>query len=241
MINRYKIIIEYDGTNYSGWSGSIDKAIEKAIFNLSKKYVKIFGAGRTDAGVHAIGQVAHFDFDKEISTSKIITGINYFLKINNERITIIDCENVDINFHSRFDAKKRHYKYRILNRPQPTIIDKYRVWHIHKKLNLDKMQQCLPFLIGKKDWSSFRASNCQAKSPIKTIDKVNLYKENDEIIFEIEAKSFLYHQVRNIVGTLVDIGLERFDNFEYIVDIKDRTKAGKTAPAHALYFMKVEY
>ena len=260
---RYKITIEYDGTNYNGWQKqegefSIQESLEKAIELFSNEKVEVFGAGRTDAGVHALGQVAHFDLSKEFQLFKVISAINFYLKyktlanailsnfdknIKIQDISVIDCEIVDENFHARFSAKKRFYRYRILNRREPTAIDFNRVWHIPTKLNFEKMQETLPFLIGKKDWSSFRDSECQAKSPIKTIDKVNLYKNENEIIFEIEAKSFMHHMVRNIVGTIVEVGLNKISiqDFQNIIDAKDRTKAGPTAPACGLYFLKVEY
>jgi tRNA pseudouridine38-40 synthase len=240
---RYKITIEYDGTNYLGWAGSIDRAIEIALLKLTGENVRVYGSGRTDTGVHAMGQVAHFDLNKEFTTKNVITGTNHFLNKNNDMITIVECEMVQNDFHARFSAIKRRYMYRILNREQPSTLDKNRVWHIHKPLNLNTMQECLPLLVGKKDWSCFRASDCQSKSPIKTIDKVDLLQNGNEIIFTIEAKSFLYHQVRNIVGTLVDVGLEKksVKNFEDIILSKNRSMAGKTAFSGGLYFTKVEY
>ncbi|HSQ98076.1 MAG TPA: tRNA pseudouridine(38-40) synthase TruA [Rickettsiales bacterium] len=254
---RYKIIIEYDGTNYSGWQRqkdnfSIQESIEKAIQLFSGETVVVYGCGRTDAGVHALGQVAHFDLTKEYEPSKVVLAINFYLKYNTcaksdknavtQDITILDCEIVDENFHARFSAKKRYYKYRILNRQQPSAID-YKMWHIGKKLDFEKMQEALPLFIGKKDWTSFRDTECQAKSPIKTIDKVSLTKNGDEIIFEIEAKSFLHHMVRNIVGTLVDVGLNKItvEELNEIIEAKDRTKAGPTASPQGLFFVLVQY
>lgn len=260
---RYKITIEYDGTNYSGWQKqdgkiTIQETIEDVIKIMMQEEAEVYGSGRTDAGVHALGQVAHFDLKKEIDPFRLMSGINYHLKVkymsridadydlrnkNIQDIAVVNCEAVDDEFHARFSAKKRFYRYRILNRRQPTALDNNRVWQVYRELNLDRMNEALKFLVGKKDWSSFRDSECQAKSPIKTIDKVNLTKVGDEIIFEIEAKSFLHHMVRNIVGTLVDVGLEKttVEEFEKIIEAKDRTKAGPTAPAQGLYFVKTEY
>lgn len=255
---RYKLVIEYDGTNYIGWQKqkggfSIQESIEKAIHLFSGESVELFAGGRTDAGVHALGQVAHFDLEKEYKPFRVISAINFYLKYKTsaqtnikkpttQDISIIDCEIVDENFHARFSAKKRYYKYKILNRPQPSAVDN-KAWQIGKKLNFEKMQKALPLLIGKKDWSSFRDSECQAKSPIKTIDKVSLQKNADEIIFEIEAKSFLHHMVRNIVGTLVEVGLNKIsiENLKEIIEAKDRTKAGPTAPPQALFLVKIDY
>ncbi len=260
---RYKITIEYDGTDYSGWQKqdgkiTIQETLEDVIRIMMHEDVEVYGSGRTDAGVHALGQVAHFDLSKEIDPFRLMSGINYHLRVkymsridynyelrnkNIQDIAIINCETVNEDFHARFSAKKRFYRYRILNRRQPTALDNNRVWQIFRELNLDKMNEALQFFIGKRDWSSFRDSECQAKSPIKTIDKSTLSKIGDEIIFEIEAKSFLHHMVRNIVGTLVDIGLEKttIEQLKEIIDAKDRTKAGPTAPAQGLYFVKTEY
>lgn len=253
---RYKIIIEYDGTNYNGWQrqkneSSIQESIEKAIQLFSSETVEVFGSGRTDAGVHALGQVAHFDLTKEYEPCKIVSAINFYLKYKTcakakknattQDITILDCKIVDENFHARFSAKKRYYKYRILNRQQPSAVD-YKLWHIGKKLDFEKMQEALPFLVGNKDWTSFRDTECQAKSPIKTIDKVNLTKNCDEIIFEIEAKSFLHHMVRNIIGTLVEVGLNKItiEELNEIIEAKDRTKAGPTAPPQGLFLVFIK-
>ncbi len=260
---RYKITIEYDGTNYCGWQKqegkfSIQETIEDSIKLITKEKVDVFGSGRTDAGVHALAQVAHFDMEREMEPFKLMSAINFYLKSkyisriecnyvekgrNIQDISITNCEIVDNDFHARFSAKKRRYKYRILNRRQPTALDNNRVWQVFKELDFEKMQDSLQFLTGKRDWSSFRDSDCQAKSPVKTIDKVSLRKEGDEIIFEIEARSFLHHMVRNIVGTLVEIGLGKISlqQFQDIIAAEDRTKAGPTAPSQGLYFVEVLY
>ena len=260
---RYKITIEYDGTNYCGWQKqngkfSIQESIEKSIQLMTHEVVEVYGCGRTDAGVHAIAITAHFDLEKDIETHKLISGINYYLKNQYisrlekiyydkkdfiQDISIIDCEKVDNDFHSRFSAKMRYYKYIILNRQQPTALYSKRVWQVFKKLNFDAMNDCLQYLIGKKDWSSFRDSDCQANTAIKTISGVSIIKDNDKIIFTINAKSFLHHIVRNIVGTLVEVGLEKIsvEDFKSIIEAKDRKKAGPTAPPQGLYFVKVDY
>lgn len=260
---RYKITIEYDGTNYSGWQKqegkfSIQESLQKAIYFITKEETEVFGSGRTDAGVHAKGMVAHFDLIKEVDPFRLMCGANYYLKAmylarvdciivtknsNIQDISIIDCVTINEDFHARFSAKKRFYEYRILNRKSPSALNANRVWCIHKELDIHKMQEVLPFLIGSRDWSSFRDSDCQAKSPIKTIDKVNLTKINDEIVFEIEARSFLHHMVRNIVGTLVEVGLGKIstERFIEIIEARDRTKAGPTAPSQGLYFVRAIY
>lgn len=254
---RYKIIVEYDGINYNGWQKqqgelSIQESVEKAIKLFSGEDVNLYCGGRTDAGVNALAQVAHFDLTKEYEPFKVISAVNFYLKYNTcalanvkattQDIAIINCEIVDEKFHARFSAKKRYYKYYILNRREPSAVNN-KCWHIRKELNFKRMQEALPFLIGKRDWTSFRDSECQAKSPIKTIDKVSLTKNDDQIIFEIEAKSFLHHMVRNIVGTLADVGLEKtsIEKFQEIIEAKDRTKAGPTAPPEGLFLVRIEY
>lgn len=246
---RYKITIEYDGTNYSGWQKqnnkpSIQSEIEKAIFMFSHENVEVAGSGRTDAGVHAIAQIAHFDLQKEIDPFRVVSAINHYLREQHNSIAIIGCEIVDENFHARFSAKMRKYKYVIHNNKYPTVLNLNRVWHIFFDLDIVKMQEAMTYLLcGKADFSSFRDSKCQAKSPMKTINSVSLTKNGSEIIFEISARSFLHHMVRNIVGTLVDVGLGKITpgGFKEIIEAKDRTKAGMTAPASGLYLVETKY
>lgn len=245
-MKRYKITIEYDGTNYLGWQrqkdgNSIQKSIEKAVESFSGQKATVTGSGRTDAGVHALGQVAHFDLESEHTDYRVMMALNHYLKDKN--IVILGCETVDEKFHARFSAKKRFYKYRILNKKQLSPLRKNRVWEVRKELNIEKMQNAADLLIGEHDFTSFRDSDCQAKSPIKSIDEISIYRKKDEIIFEISAKSFLHHMVRNIVGTLRDVGIGKtsIKSFQKILEAKDRTKAGVTAPACGLYFVRVGY
>lgn len=246
-MNRYKILIEYEGTNYSGWqiqknSPSIQQAIETAIKKFSGQKVTIWCAGRTDAGVHALAQVAHFDLNHDTyQPQTIINAINYYLKP--QPIVILDCALVSNDFHARFAAVKRHYEYIILNRVSSPALEKNRVWHIRKDLDVASMQEAATHLIGIHDFSSFRASQCQALSPIRTIDSADIYTKGNYIYFNISAKSFLHHMVRNIVGTLVQIGLKKIspNDFLEILQTKDRKKAGPTAPAYGLYFKKIDY
>ena len=244
---RYKIIIEYDGTRYSGWQKqpnltTIQGQIETALKNLTKKRVEIMGSGRTDAGVHALGQVAHFDLDQEFDPFKIQMALNFFLKMDD--ITILDCQKVANDFHSRFLAKQRIYQYKILNRrPQPAI-DKNRLYHVPFKLNLKLIEEAAGYLVGKHDFSSFRDSECQADDGIRHIDYIKIIeKESDIIIIEIAAKSFLHHMVRNIVGTLIQFSKKNIDPSEMknILLAEDRTKSGPNAPSWGLYFVKVVY
>ena len=243
---RYKIIIEYDGTSLAGWqrqehNPSVQQFIEQAIKKFSSELVIVHGAGRTDAGVHALGQVAHFDLNKNYSIKEVMGAINHHLKPN--KIIITNCLEVTSDFHSRFSAKKRYYRYEILNRDSHCIFDINRAWHIREKLSISKMQKAAKILLGEHDFTSFRASKCQAKSAIKTIDQITISKKNDKIIFNLKATSFLHHMVRNIVGSLVLVGMHKWEieDIKIALAEKDRSKAGPTAPACGLYFLKVDY
>lgn len=244
----FKLTIEYVGTNYCGFQKqfdlqqkSVEETLEVAIYKLSQEQPKIFASGRTDAGVHALGQVIHFNLNKKFTPYKIQMGMNNYLR--EEDISVLSCEEVDENFHSRFDAKMRHYRYRIINRKAPLTIEKNRAWHVAQKLDVEEMKKAAEFLIGEHDFSSFRDAECQAKSPIRTVKKITIEKFGEEILFEISAKSFLHHMVRNIVGTLVWIGSGKFSATEMkkFLAAKDRTKSGPNAPACGLYFLKVDY
>jgi len=255
MKQRWKLVIEYDGTDYCGWQKqdrhmSVQQALERSIFDFSGEVVETYAAGRTDAGVHAVGQVVHFDLARESTVKEVRDAINYHLRVQNHRICVFSAEPVDSEFHARFSAKKRYYCYRIVaNRACDMIIgDKY-FWYLKNDLDVDAMQAGAKYLEGKHDFSSFRASECQAKSPVKTIDEIIIKEVYHPVIqgkyieVWIEAKSFLHHQVRNIVGTLKDVGIGRIkpEDMQKILDAKDRSAAGLTAPASGLFFIKVEY
>jgi tRNA pseudouridine38-40 synthase len=250
-MNRYKLTIEYDGTNFCGLQkqpkkssngkNSIETILQKAIFDLTKTEVKLFSSGRTDAGVHALGQVIHFDLTQLIAPHKIVAGLNFFLI--NQDIKVLFCELVDQNFHARFSAKMRHYRYIIINRRAPLVINQNRAWHVPIELNIAEMQKGANFLIGKHDFTSFQDHQCQSKSAIRSINHISIIKESEKITIEISAKSFLHHMVRNIVGTLVKIGNNKLkaDQMPKILTSKNRCASGPNAPACGLYFIKVEY
>ena len=247
---RYKITIEYDGTNILGWQRQLDgpsvqEYLEKALSYLSSdgQEIPVQGAGRTDAGVHALAQVAHFDLEREIADWKLRDALNFHLREQEAPVVVLDVEEVDENFNARFSAKGRGYIYRILNRRSPAVLEKDRVWWVPVDLDIGKMQEGAKYLLGHHDFSSFRAAACQAKSPIKTLDKLNISQRGEEIIFEVEAKSFLHHQVRNMVGTLklVCDGHLAPQDVKRILEAKDRKAAGPTAPACGLYLSKVWY
>ena len=242
---NYKIDIEYDGTNYVGWQRqdngqSIQELIEIAIKKLTNEIVVLFGAGRTDAGVHAKGQVASFKIKKEINVSVIRDGLNQHLRPH--PIAIISAKIVNDDFHARFSAKKRSYEYKIVNRRSPLTIEKNRAWCVHKKLDFDKMIIQSKSFIGKNDLNAFRSSHCQSKSTIKTINDFIIEKKSEDLIFTISAKSFLHSQVRIMVGTLVDIGKGLLlKSVSEIIESKNRISAGQTAPSSGLYLKKIDY
>jgi len=245
---RYKITLEYDGTNLVGWQkqkdgSSVQEYLEQAIKGFSHQTTEVFAAGRTDAGVHALGQVAHFDLDLDLSEYKIQESLNALLRELTAPVSVIKAEKVSKDFHARFSAKGRGYIYRILNRRGDSPLLKNRVWHVSYPLNIEKMRQGAAYLIGYHDFSSFRGSGCQARTPLKTLDKLDIEKIGDEIIFTVEARSFIYHQVRNMVGTLMQVGNGRLqpEDVKLILEACDRCQAGISAPACGLYLNKVMY
>ena len=245
---RYKITVEYDGTNLLGWQRQLDgpsvqEHLEDALFAFSGTKTEVSGAGRTDAGVHALKQVAHFDLEKEWDTFRLREAYNAHLRLREAPVSVLEVEKVSNDFHARFSAKGRGYIYRILNRKAPPALEKNRLWWVPFPLDVEKMRQGAQYLLGHHDFTSFRAVACQAKSPIKTLDKLDISQQGDEIIFTVEARSFLHHQVRNMVGTLKEVGdgKRQPEDIKTILEAKDRKAAGSTAPACGLYLNKVEY
>ena len=242
---NYKIIVEYDGTNFVGWQQqengqSIQAVLQDAAFKLSGEKIIIFGAGRTDAGVHAYGQVASFTINKKIETDVIRDGLNQHLRPH--PISVQKAELVDSKFHARFSAIKRWYEYKIINRRPPLTIDANRAWCVYKKINVEKIKTESSSFLGRHDLNAFRSAHCQSKSSIKTIEDIHIKHEGEKIIFNVCAKSFLHSQVRIMVGTLVDIAKGNIN--KTIIDIinsKNREIAGQTAPAHGLYLKKIDY
>ena len=243
---RYKIKIEYDGTKFVGWQYqknglSIQEIIQKAIFKFSGEKIIIFGAGRTDSGVHATGQIAHFDLKKKIKKKNFILGVNQY--IGNNPVTILNIIKTDNNFHSRFDAKKRTYQYVIINRQSPLALEKNKAWHIRKKLDLKSMKKGARLLLGTHDFSTFRASSCGAKSPIKTLRRVSVKKKKDKLIFKFISKSFLQQQVRSMVGCIKYLGEGKWelDEFKKAFESKNRLRCAPPAPSCGLYLTKINY
>ena len=243
-MTRYKVIWEYDGTDLIGWQEnrqgpSVQSLMKDAIEKFCGARVDVVGAGRTDAGVHAVAMTAHFDIDGTYDANTVMRALNFYL--NNKPVSVLDCEIVSDDFNARFACSARHYKYVVLNRSAAPVLQKNRVYWVPRKLNVDAMRSAATMLLGNHDFTSFRASQCQAKSPVKTLDKIEITQNGDEIIFEFSARSFLHHMVRNIVGTLIEIGLGKPYDIDEIFAARNRSAAGPTAPASGLYFIRADY
>ena len=243
---RWKLTLEYDGAGFCGWQRqanglSVQQALEEAIQKFSGESVTAQAAGRTDAGVHARGQVAHFDLAKETNADTVRDAINFHLQPH--RVAALKAETVSEDFHARFNATSRSYRYQILNRRAPSALQAGQVWHVPKPLTLAPMQEAARLLIGNHDFSTFRAQNCQSSSPVKTLDALEIAMEEELITFHTSARSFLYHQVRNMVGTLMLVGNGQWtlDDFTSAFAARDRRQGGPTAPAHGLIFWSVDY
>ncbi len=243
---RYKLTIEYQGTGFVGWQRqengiAIQQLIEEAFHGFCGEKVLAYGMGRTDSGVHALGMVAHVDLQDAQDPEVIKGAVNFHLKPN--RVAILNVEEVPDDFHARHSAVKRHYLYRIHNRHAPLTLTRDHTWFFPRKLNVDAMHDAAQILVGHHDFTSFRNVACQAKSPIKTLDKLDVKRVDEEIHITASARSFLYNQIRNFVGTLALVGEEKWtkEDLKVALDAKDRTVAGPTAPPEGLYFVKVEY
>lgn len=244
-MKRVKLIISYDGTNYSGWqiqnnAITIQSKIEDACKNLFSQEIKIVGASRTDAGVHALGQVAVFDIDTTIPSDRISYALNNSLP---EDIVIQESVEVHKEFHPRYEAIKKTYEYNIVNRQFMLPQHRLYSWFVKKELNVDKMKEACKYFIGEHDFKSFCSVNTQVRSTIRTIYNLEIVKNNPYITIRIEGNGFLYNMVRIITGTLVDVGKGRIEPnlIERIIKDKDRSKAGITAPANGLILTKIEY
>jgi tRNA pseudouridine38-40 synthase len=245
-VTRWKIVIEHDGRPFVGWQRqengpSVQAAIEDAIQGFSGEQVTLHGAGRTDSGVHALGQVAHFDLAKETDGDTVRDALNYHLKP--QPIAVLRADAADAGFHARFSATRRHYLYRILNRRAPPTLEAGRVWHVVAALDAEAMHSAAQSLIGRQDFTSFRAAACQADSPVKTLDFLSVSRAGDEIHINAHARSFLHHQVRNMAGTLKLVGEGKWsrDDVAAALAARDRSRAGPTAPADGLYLTRVDY
>ncbi len=243
---RYHLKIEYDGRPYVGWQRqekgmSVQQSIEEAVIRFSGESASLFVAGRTDKGVHALYQSAHLDLTKDWSIDRVRDALNAQLRPH--PISILSAEIVDEEFHARFSAKERAYMYRITNRRSPLTVDRGLSWWVPVPLDLEPMRDAAEVLLGKHDFSTFRATACQANSPVKTLDQLDVTWEGQEIRIYTRARSFLYHQVRNIVGSLKMVGSGKWtkDDLKKALDAKDRRAGGPTVPADGLYLTNVIY
>jgi tRNA pseudouridine38-40 synthase len=240
-----KLTIEYDGTRYHGWQSqpngeTIQAVLERALSTFLGKATRLTGSGRTDAGVHALGQVANFSSDRDLDPRKLRLGLN---ALTPEDISIKEVEIVAESFDARRDGRSRVYEYRILNRPTPSPFYLNRAWHVHEPLSFESMRAAVRCLEGEHDFSSFRAAGCDALHPVRVVYRTCLEQRGELLVYTIEATAFLRHMVRNVVGTLVEVGrgLRSAESFAELLEARDRTKAGPTAPPHGLYFVKVKY
>jgi tRNA pseudouridine38-40 synthase len=245
-VPRFKLTIEYDGGPFVGWQRqengrSVQQAIEEAVAAFSGETIVLKGAGRTDSGVHALGQVAHLDLASERTEDTVRDAINAHLKA--EPVVILSAERVADGFDARFSAVKRHYLYRITDRRAPPALDRGRVWWVAQPLDADAMHASAQALVGNHDFTTFRSSECQAKSPVKTLDSLIVSREHGEVIVRATARSFLHNQVRSMVGTLKKVGEGKWPVAAVgeALAAKDHARSGPVAPPDGLYLVRVDY
>jgi tRNA pseudouridine38-40 synthase len=247
MPRNIKLILEYDGTNYHGWQSqqgsgmpTIQDALEEALRKLTKEDIRTVSSGRTDAGVHALGHVANFPTESRIPAEAWAPALNSFLPVD---VRVLASEEVMPDFHARFSANGKQYRYLVLARSAPSALRRNHAWHVDRKLNLAVMRRAAAVLVGKHDFSSFRSAGCSAKTPVRKLKALTIMRKGDLVEFTLEADAFLMHMARNIVGTLVEAGLGRFtpDDVRRILRSRDRSAAGRIAPAHGLYLITVHY
>jgi tRNA pseudouridine38-40 synthase len=243
---RFKLTIEYDGGPYLGWqrlpgSQTVQGALEDAVEKLTGARTEVTGAGRTDSGVHALGQVAHLELEKHFDPQRLCDALNAHLRPH--PISVLSAEEASSDFHARFSAKRRVYLYTIMNRRAPPAIARGKVWRISRALDVEAMHAAAQRLIGKHDFTTFRDANCQANSPVKSLKRCDVSRDGENVHIWCEAQSFLHRQVRSIVGTLAEVGLGKMtaDDVAAALAAADRTRCGPVAPADGLYLMRVDY
>ncbi|KAB7742864.1 tRNA pseudouridine(38-40) synthase TruA [Parvibaculum sedimenti] len=243
---RYKLTIEYDGTNFVGWQsqaegGSVQDALEAGFKGFCGEDIRVNGAGRTDAGVHALGQVAHVDLPTSVRTDTLRDAVNAHMRPH--PVSIVEVEEVGDDFEARFSATRRHYLYRIVNRRAPLTLDRGQAWLVHKPLDADAMHAAAQVLVGKHDFTTFRSMQCQAKSPVKTLDELSVSRYGEEIEIIARARSFLHNQVRSLVGSLKLVGEGKWTarDLDRALKARDRAACGPVAPPDGLYLLKVDY
>ncbi|RED15661.1 tRNA pseudouridine(38-40) synthase TruA [Parasphingopyxis lamellibrachiae] len=245
-MTRFRLTIEYDGRPYMGWQRqphgpSVQQAIEDACQGITGEEVLVYGAGRTDSGVHALAMTAHVDVEKDIDAFRLGEGLN--AKLRSEPIAILDCEEVDSDWHARFDCLGRRYLYRIVNRRSPLALEAGRAWRIPQPLDEQAMHRGAQLLVGKHDFTTFRSAHCQSESPLKTLGSLAVSREDDAIVVQAAARSFLHHQVRSMVGCLALVGIGRWSEGDLrdALEAADRQRLGLNAPPDGLYFVGADY
>jgi len=245
-VPRYKLTIEYDGTPFVGWQiqgvgVSVQGVLTDAIAAFCGHAVKVAGAGRTDAGVHALGQVAHVDLDKDWRIDKVRDAVNAHLRPH--PVAVLSVEKAADNFDARFSARKRHYRYRIVNRRADLALERTRAWRVPRRLDAEAMHAAAQRLVGKHDFTTFRSTECQAKSPVKTLDRLDVTRDGDEVQIKTSARSFLHNQVRSMVGSLVLVGDGKWSGGDLgrALAARDRAACGPVAPPEGLYLVQVDY
>jgi tRNA pseudouridine38-40 synthase len=245
-VPRYKLVIEYDGTPYVGWQiqgdgTSVQGALTAALGAFCGHAVKVAGAGRTDAGVHALGQVAHVDLARDWRPDRVRDAVNAHLRPH--PIAVLLAERVAATFDARFSAKQRHYRYRIVNRRADLAVDRLRAWRVPRRLDTEAMHAAAQRLLGKHDFTTFRSTECQAKSPVKTLDRLDVLRVGEDVYVTTAARSFLHNQVRSMVGSLVLVGDGKWsaDDLAAALAARDRAACGPVAPPEGLYLVRVEY
>ena len=245
---RFRMSVEYDGTSYVGWQKqdnghSVQAALQNSILSLTGETVSIRGAGRTDSGVHAFGQVIHADLSRDWQPFKLRNALNAHLMMAKERVSVIDVQQVPDDFDARFSAVKRHYLYRIINRPSPLAVEAGHAWWVPKPLDHEAMHSAAQMLVGHHDFTTFRSVHCQAKSPVRTLDRLDVTRTGDLIEIRASAQSFLHNQIRSFAGTLKLAGEAKMtpDDVRAALEARDRKECGPVAPPEGLYFMKVDY
>ena len=243
---RFKLTLEYDGAPFVGWQRqengvSVQERLENAIFAMTGERVCAQGAGRTDAGVHALGQVAHIDLERDWPPFRLAEGLNAHLAPH--LVAVLQAKTAPPHFDARRSATARHYLYKIVNRRAPLALEVGRAWRMKPRLNVEAMREAAPALLGKHDFTTFRDSQCQARSPIRTLDRLEIKREGDAVTFELSALSFLHRQVRSMVGSLVEVGTGRWmpADLNDALEAADRSRCGPVAPAHGLYLAGVDY
>ncbi|WEX88317.1 tRNA pseudouridine(38-40) synthase TruA [Sinorhizobium garamanticum] len=245
---RYRLTVEYDGSDYVGWQRqengpSVQGAIEKAILSLTGETVSVRGAGRTDSGVHAMGQVAHADLTREWKTHTLRNALNAHLALAGERVSILDAAEAPPGFDARFSAVRRHYLYRIISRRSPLALEARRAWWVPKTLDHEAMHVAAQRLVGHHDFTTFRSAHCQATSPLRTLDRLDVTRAGDLIEIRATAQSFLHNQIRSFAGSLKLVGEGKWtpDDLQAALEARDRKACGPVAPPDGLYFMQVDY